>query len=289
MFDFSEGLKTLEKILEDWSARLPTVLLALIVFLLFYIFSRLVRRVVHGVSNRYRRDQNLGVVMGRLAQWFVLLVGLLVALVIIFPTFSPAQMIQLLGIGSVAASFAFRDILENFMAGILLLINEPFRIGDQIVIEGVEGTVLSIDARATVIRTYDGRRVVVPNNELFTNKVTVNTAFEKRRLEYDFGVGYDSDLRSARQLMLEAMGEVEHVMKEPAPDVLLLDLGDFSVKLRARWWITPPFKSDALESYDEVLGRIKEKLTEHGIDLPFPTQKILLPNAKEEKNGSHPG
>ena len=87
---------------------------------------------------------------------------------------------QVLGIGSVAIGFAFRDILQNFLAGILLLVTQPFRIGDQIVASNYEGTVEDIQTRATFIRTYDGRHVVVPNADLFTDTVVVNTAFEHR-------------------------------------------------------------------------------------------------------------
>jgi small-conductance mechanosensitive channel len=201
---------------------------------------------------------------------------LLIALVIIFPNFSPTQLIQLLGIGSVAIGFAFRDILENFLAGILLLLTEPFRIGDQIKTNEVEGTVDEIETRATTIRTYDGRRVVIPNGQLFTNIVTVNTAYDKRRLEYDIGVSYGEDLRLAKDLILEAILEVDGVLTDPGPDVILLELGDFSLVLRARWWISPPLRKDAIDAYDAVLMKVMEKLTAHGVSLPFPTQQILI-------------
>ena len=94
---------------------------------------------------------------------------------IAIPSFQPAQLIQLLGISGVAIGFAFLDILQNFLAGILILLTEPFRLGDQIVVGGYEGTVEEIETRATSIRTYDGRRVVIPNSNLFTESVTVNT------------------------------------------------------------------------------------------------------------------
>jgi hypothetical protein len=139
------------------------------------------------------------------------ILGALVGCVIVFPNFTPASLLQFLGIGSVAIGFAFRDVLQNYLAGILLLLTEPFRIGDQIRFGSYEGTVEEIQTRATLLKTYDGRRVVIPNSELFTNSVVVNTAFEVRRLEYDVGIGYGDDVERARALILEALRSVEGV------------------------------------------------------------------------------
>ncbi|MFP3354118.1 mechanosensitive ion channel, partial [Pseudoalteromonas sp. SIMBA_153] len=97
--------------------------------------------------------------------------------------FTPAKLIGALGIGSVAIGFAFKDIFQNLLSGILLLISEPFRIGDQIVSGDYEGTVEDIKIRATTIRTYDGRQVVIPNSDLYTSALTVNTAYKQRRLQ----------------------------------------------------------------------------------------------------------
>jgi small-conductance mechanosensitive channel len=185
----------------------------------------------------------------------------------------------------VAIGFAFRDILQNFLAGILILLTEPFQIDDQIVFKDFEGTVENIQTRATTIRTYDGRRIVIPNAELFTNSVMVNTAFENRRLEYDVGIGYGDDIDRAKELILEALASVDGVLREPSPDVLVMELAESTVNIRARWWINPPRRADALDSRDRVLSAIKNKLTANGIDLPFPTQQILFHDQTEETDG----
>jgi small conductance mechanosensitive channel len=277
-----------DKIGEIWTgfvAIIPNVVVALVVFVIFYVAGRLIRSSVRAVNDRYRRRRNLGLVLGRLAQAGVVLLGLLVALMIIFPSFNAAGLIQVLGIGSVAIGFAFRDILQNFLAGILILLTEPFRINDQIVFGGFEGTVEDIETRATTIRTYDGRRVVIPNAELFTNPVTVNTAFDKRRLEYDIGIGYGDDIARAKALIVEALREVDGVLPDPPPDALVFDLAPSSVNIRARWWITPPRRADALDLRDQVLTAITTKLMANGIDLPFPTQQILFHDQTEETDG----
>jgi small-conductance mechanosensitive channel len=228
----------------------------------------------------------LGLVLGRLSQGVVILVGLFVALSIVIPSFKVGDLVQLLGISGVAIGFAFRDILQNFLAGILILLTEPFQIDDQIVFKSFEGTVEEIQTRATTIRTYDGRRVVIPNSELFTNSVTVNTTWENRRMEYDVGIGYGDDIDRAKQLMMEAIANLEDVLKEPSPDVLVMELAESTVNIRVRWWISPPRRADALDTRDKVLTAIKNKLTANGIDLPFPTQQILFHDQTEETDGN---
>lgn len=264
---------------------LPNLVLALIIFALFFGIASVIRRLVKGLTRDRRHARNLGLILGRLAQWTTILIGLFISLSIIFPTLRADDLVQLLGISGVAIGFAFRDILQNFLAGILILLTEPFQIGDQIIFKDFEGTVENIQTRATTIRTYDGRRIVIPNSELFTNSVTVNTAFENRRLEYDVGIGYGDDIDEAKGLMLEAMRETEGVLQEPAPDVLVVALADSTVNLRARWWIHPPYRADVLNLQDRVLTAIKNKLTAHGIDLPFPTQQVLFHDQTEESDG----
>ena len=275
----------IQSMINDFIILLPNMVLALIVFAIFFFVGRAIKRVVRRVTRNHRQARNLGLVLGRLAQGITVLIGLFVALSIVIPTFRAGDLVQLLGISGVAIGFAFRDILQNFLAGILILLTEPFRIDDQIVFKDFEGTVENIETRATTIKTYDGRRIVIPNAELFTNSVTVNTAFDQRRMEYDFGIGYGDDIDRAKQLMLEAMHSVEQVLKDPAPDVLVMDLAESTVNIRARWWVNPPRWADALDSRDKVLSAIKKKLMANGIDLPFPTQQILFHDQTEETDG----
>jgi small-conductance mechanosensitive channel len=235
-------------------------------------------------------DHRLGglgasLVVQRLTKGTVLILGLLVALTVALPSFHPGDLIQLLGISSVAIGFAFRDILQNFLAGILILFTQPFRLGDQIVAGSYEGTVEDIQTRATFIKTYDGRRIVIPNADLFTQKVIVNTANDVVRVEYDFGIGYGDDIDRAKTLIREAIGTVPGILTDPQPDVIVIELGNSSVVLRTRWWITNPTKAQTLDTRDRVLTAIKNTLFANGIDLPFPTQHILFHDQTEESDG----
>lgn len=274
------------ELINGFIVMLPNIVLAAIVFIAFFLAARWLKMLVKRLTRRHRQARNLGMVLGRLAQGVVILIGLFVALSIVIPTFRAGDLVQLLGISGVAIGFAFRDILQNFLAGILILLTEPFQIDDQIVFNNFEGTVENIETRATTIRTYDGRRIVIPNSQLFTNSVTVNTAFEHRRIEYDIGIGYGDDLEEAKRLMLEAMYSVDEVLRDPAPDVFALELAESSINIRARWWINPPRRIDDLRSRDKVISAIKQKLyVENGIDLPYPTQQILFHDQTEETDG----
>lgn len=264
---------------------LPNVVLALIVFALFFVIGGTIRQLVRRLTRDRYHARNLGLILGRLAQWTTILVGLFISLSIVIPTLRAGDLVQLLGISGVAIGFAFRDILQNFLAGILILLTEPFQLDDQIVFKDFEGTVESIQTRATTIRTYDGRRIVIPNSELFTNSVVVNTAFEYRRLEYDIGIGYGDDIGEAKQLILDAMHETEGVLQEPAPDAIVVGLAESTVNIRARWWVQPPRRAEVLDLRDRVLTAIKRKLVANGIDLPFPTQQILFHDQTEDTDG----
>lgn len=283
--DFTQTWQGIQNIVNSLVGRLPYVAVALLVFLGFYFGAKWVRRLIRSISDRRKRHRNLGIVLGRLIQGAILLVGLLVALVIVLPNFKPVQVVEFLGIGTIAIGFAFRDILQNFLAGILLLLTEPFRIGDQIKFGEFEGQVEDIQTRATFIRTYDGRRIVIPNANLFTNPVMVNTAFAIRRVEYEIGIGVSDDIDQAKRLILEAIQGLEDVLTEPPPSALVVDLAASAVRIRVRWWIKPPQRWEYMESQDKVLTVIKKHLIANGIDLPFTTCTVLFHDQTDETDG----
>ncbi len=281
--DVSTAWATVDNLVDGFIALLPKMVIALVVFIIFWIIARVVQSVVKRAT-RERASANVGLVLGRLAKIGLLFAGLVVAAGIVVPGIGGGDLLQLLGVGGVAIGFAFRDILQNFLAGILILLRQPFRIGDQIIFGDYEGTVEEIETRATFVRTYDGRRVVIPNGEIYTNAVLVNTAHQARRSEYDVGIGYGDDLREAARVMLEAVRSVEGVLEDPAPDVLTVELAGSSVNLRARWW-TRPRRADVLDISHEVITAIKEALDNASIDMPFPTQVTLVHDQTEETDG----
>ncbi len=282
--DFSIVIDSLADILAGFLSQLPQIVLGLIILILFLFAARLVSGVVNRGVSRYGLSNQAALAMGRIGQWMTVILGILIAMTIIFPSVDPATLLGTLGIGGVAISFAFGDILQNFFAGLILLLSEPFRIGDQIEVNEFSGTVKRIETRATTLHTFDGRVVIIPNAELFTNSVTVNTAHEKRRSEYDVGIGYGDDVAEAKRIILEVMPQVEGVLAQPAPEAFVIALASSTINIRVRWW-TEPRIMDVLHVQDRVLVTIAETLHAAGVDLPFPTQQILFHDQTEETDG----
>ncbi|MCB1885168.1 MAG: mechanosensitive ion channel family protein [Geminicoccaceae bacterium] len=264
-------------------ALLPNLVVAFVVVFLFVLLGLLVRFAVRKVATR-RDRANLGTVLGRFLQWVVIFLGVLLGLTIVLPSLKPGDLVAGLGVTSVAIGFAFKDILQNWLAGLLLLFQQPFRVGDQIVVEGYEGTIERVETRATILKTYDGRRVVIPNATIYSNSVTVNTAFPTRRSEYDVGIGYGDDIKTAKATILEAMRGANGVLSEPPPEVIPWALDSSAVMLRARWW-TNPFRSDVVRVQGEVVEAVKYALDAAGIDMPYDTQVFLLHDQTEDTDG----
>lgn len=280
-----EGVRRLQRLAADLLASLPAAGVGVVVLLAFIIAGRMTQLAVRRYAAQKRPHRGLALAAGRLVFGAAIVLGLLVSAVIVFPNFTPTGLLTSLGVGSLVLGLAFKDVLQNYLAGILLLIAEPFRSGDQVIFEGFEGTVEDVQPRATFIRTYDGRRVVIPNAQLFTNAVTVNTAFEVRRVEYDVGIGYGDDPEAAKRLMLEAVRETGSALSEPPPEAFTIDLAESSVNIRVRWWIRPPVIRETFEARDKVLDAIKAKMQASGIDLPFPTRQVLFHDQTERGDG----
>lgn len=174
--DLSNAWKSGNRILDTTISLLPNAILAAVIFIIFLILASAAKSMVRRLSLHRERRQSLGLLLGQLAQVTLIVLGFLIAFSTVAPSFHASDLIKMLGIGSVAIGFAFQNILQNFLAGILILIHEPFKLGDYISITGLEGTVEDIAARATVISTADGHRAVIPNAVLFTNPVVVRTA-----------------------------------------------------------------------------------------------------------------
>ena len=263
--------------------QLPNILAGLALLVVAWLFGRLVARGVAALSARRGRP-DLGALLGSLAKGVLVVVAMLMAAAIIFPSVKPADILATLGIGSVAIGFAFRDILQNLLAGLLLLVRRPFRRGDQIVVKDYEGTVEHVESRATYIRTYDGRQVIIPNAEIYTSPVTVNTAYETRRGEYDVGIGYGDDPEAACAAFVEALRAVDEVLDDPAPECLPWELADSTVNLRLRWW-TKARRADQVSVRAQVIRALFRTAKKEGIDLAYPTRVLLFHDQTEATDG----
>jgi small-conductance mechanosensitive channel len=247
---------------ESLLIRLPSLVLAVVVFFLFVGLSIVVGRVIRRSTRGHR--ENLGMVFARLSGWATILLGLLIGLSIVAPSFRASDLIKVLGIGGVAIGFAFQNILQNFLAGLLLLWSEPFRVGDEIKLDAYEGRVEEIQTRATIINTYDERRVVIPNADLFTHPVIVNTALGSRRWQYDLTIKKPSSLEHVKKIIVNALRKLPGVLSEPPPQALIVDLDPETAKVRVLWSTHDTREHEMLASYDQVLTTIDAALQSIG-------------------------
>ena len=255
--------------------QLPYIAIGLIVMSLFVIGGRLVSFAIHKLGGRTSLDATLTELAGRLAYTIVIILGVFVSAVVIFPTFAPGDLVAGLGITSVAVGFAFKEVLQNFFAGIMILWRRPFVVGDEIMINDFEGVVDRIDTRATRLRTYDGEKAVIPNADVYTSPMIVRTAYDARRLKFVVGVGYQDDIEEARETILGAVRGAEGVLDDPEPSAFVFELAGSSVNFNVYFWIdAKKGKQNAI--YNRVATGIKYALDKAGIDMPYPHSVILF-------------
>jgi small conductance mechanosensitive channel len=250
-------------------ARVPYLLFGLIAFVIFLVIARILRSILVTAGQRTRLDITLAELLGRLASAAIIILGLLVAAVIIFPTFKPGDLIAGLGITSVAIGFAFKDVLQNFFAGILILWRRPFIVGDEIKVREFEGTVEDITTRSTRVKTYDGERAVLPNGDVYTSAILVRSAYENRRVRLTVGIGYKDSIESARKIIYDVLRKTEGVLGSPEPWVYVSELAPSSVNLNIYFW-TGSRQANVLALIDDVSTSVKNALDQAHIDIPYP-------------------
>ncbi len=261
---------------------LPQLALALIVLGLVWAFSKAVQWFLDRFLRRARMRRSLIEVFQMIAGTGIWLIGSLIAMTIVFPSLTPAKALTALGLGSVAIGFAFKDVFENFLAGILILLREPFKLDDFVECAGNEGVVEEITIRDTHIRKTDGQLVVMPNAILFKQPVTVRTSQNLRRAEITVGVAYSVDVDAARDVIYDAVIRVDMV-RDDVRDVQVFakEFGASSIDFQVTWW-TGSKPVDIRASRDKVVSSIKRALDEAGIEIPFPYRTLTLAGDTKE-------
>lgn len=262
---------------------LPASLLAVAILLLTRYSVVLVRKLVRVSTGRLVKSISLQLLFEQIASVGVWVVGVLIACTLVFPSLGLGDIIGLLGLSSVAVGFAFQDIFKNFLAGILLLLNEPFRVNDQIIVSDYEGTVESITIRSTQIRTYLDERIVIPNAIVFTSPVHVLTHYGSRRTDLKIGLAYDTPLPAAREVLLSAVLNVEGVLSKPAVEVDLVGFGDSSVDFIVHYW-TLPQKVQVRRTLSQVVIALKQSCDQAGFNIPYPIRTVYFPDPQEQSS-----
>lgn len=267
-----ESLRTLWT---DFLERVPLIVVGALVLILTGLFDRVGSILVRRSTQKAHLRPSLQDLMVQLATFATWVAGITIAAVVIFPGMTPAKLLTVLGLGSVALGFAFKDIFENFFAGILILWRFPFDKGDFIECSGIEGRVEDVTIRMSQIRQVDGQLVVVPNAVLFKNPVNILTSLDLRRTTIVCGVAYGEDVDDCRVVIADAVTSCPTVAESKPVEIFATEFADSSINFEATWW-TGSTPLDIRRSRDEVVASIKRALDDAGIEIPFPYRTLTF-------------
>lgn len=264
---------SLQELLGAAVKAVPSLLAAICILFLTRYMAQLMTQLAESTGKKTLKSASLQILLNKIIQVGVWTIGVLLACVFVFDNFSIGDIIATLGIGSIAIGFAFQDIFKNFLAGVILLIEEPFRIGDEIIVDAFQGKVEHISIRTTQIKTYEGEKVLIPNSAIFTYAVKVLTAYSFRRTDLAIGLDYNTFLPEAEQLLFKTITNVEGVLNQPIPIVDVVNFGDSAIDFKVRYWTLPEQKQVNLVKTKAIVA-IKKACNAAGINIPYPIRTV---------------
>lgn len=262
-------IERVQEMLAGFIRMLPQLALASLVLVITWGVASVARNGVHRMTKRTRLRPSLAQLLVTLSSVVVWIFGILIALAVLLPGVNAGSLLAVLGLGSVAVGLAFKDIFENFLAGVLIMLRKKMRIGDFIECEGVEGRVELITLRETYLRKLSNELTIVPNSYLFKNPVKIVTDATKRRHEIIVGVDYATDLDHAADVITGALQSVDVVDKARPIEVFAREFNESSIDFTIRWWAGSKVV-EMHRSRDMVVRAVKRALDDAGIVIPFP-------------------
>lgn len=262
----------------------PKWLVAIIIVLVAWLISILIRRMVQRAMSRISTHGHVDILISRGAGAVVLIAGVLVALGIL--GLSLTGVLAAIGLASVGIGFALKDILSNLFAGIILLIQHPFTIGDQVMIGNEEGVVENVRVRDTQILTYEGERVYVPNQNVFSNPIINYTSTPSLRIDVRVSIRYEADMEAAKRIAKQIMEDAPGILELPEP-MILVEAESEAVVLVMRFWMGAD-RNRRLNLQSEVLESTIKAFQEQGIVIPYPIRTIEFSRPLEGKGEEEP-
>ncbi len=257
------------------AAALASAIVFLIVFVLVYLVGK---ALVIPIVDRSLKSRDLDEHARRPIKKLASIVIVFAAVAVAFGMAEYGNFLQSLATIAAAATlaigFAMQDVLKNFVAGLFIYTDKPFRIGDWIEWDGNAGIVEDISLRVSRIRTFDNELLTVPNSNLTDGVIKNPVAKDQLRLKFVFGIGYDDDIDKATEIIVEEAEKHKGILEDPGPSVRLIELGDSSVGLQSRIWIDNPSRADFVKTRGEYVQSVKERFDEEGIDIPYPNRTI---------------
>jgi small-conductance mechanosensitive channel len=259
---------------EDIIVSLPNLIVAVIIVICFGLISRHAGRLMGNVLQRVFESKQIASLLAAIFKVIVFVAGLFIALEFLGLTGTVTSLLAGAGIVGLAIGFAFQDMTENLIAGIAMGIRKPFQIGDVIEAEGVFGTVDSINLRNTLVETFYGQIEVIPNKLLFRNILTNYSIKGQRRLEIPVGISYADDVQNAREVLIEALNDLDFVINKDETNVFAKGFGSSSVDLLVWCWMQYPGDTNFMEARHQLVHTIHTTLAENDILIPFPIRTL---------------
>jgi len=249
---------------------LPSVLISLVIFAASYYAGVLLSRFLKTVLDKRNADPGVSHLLSQIVKWAVISFGVIAALQRFFDV---TAFLAGLGILGFAIGFALQNIMQNFVSGVILLVQQPFKAGDFVNAAGFDGTVLAIDLRTTEMKTLDGRIAFLPNADVLSQPIINYTRANLRRVELPVGVAYDSDPETVRTTVLHEIQKVDGYVDSPTPLVLFHTFGASSIDFTVYFWVDTA-QSNIFLAKDTALTFIKKAFEKKNIEIPFPIQTL---------------
>ena len=265
-------LFSLETLIQAMWNFLPRLGYALLILILARLLSSWGARKLRAALERRKRDEEIILLLELLTHWGILGLGIVLSMEQLLPGRLSA-LIAGLGIAGFTLGFALQDVAKNFIAGILLLLQQPFELGDGIEVAGYGGSVQRISLRATELRTWDGKYVIIPNADVYMSPVVNYSRAKDRRIELAVSVERGADLNRVAQVVLDAVGSLPGVKSEPAPQVVFQGFGDSALQFKLFFWIDTQAVGYGT-AQDAAVKALQEAFMREGIELPYPTYRV---------------
>ncbi len=275
--------EALGSLFEETAAGVPQLLAALAVFAIFLVVGLIARKALKAALGRVTMAPRHRILIVRLVFGAILGVGSL-AFAAVLTDASLGSVMAGLGLLSVGLGLALKSPLENVGAGILTILFAPFRIGDEIEVSGHAGRVETIRIHDTIIRTFDGKMVAIPNVDVYLNPIINQTAHPRRRYDVIVGIHYNDDLPKALKVARKVLASTEGVHPSPEPLVLVSELGEFSVDVILRFWADPTMQRQ-FQVVSNVTANVKLAFDREGITIPFPIRTLHIPEGEAKGAG----
>jgi len=251
---------------------IPNLLTALGIFIVSLYIAAVLSRIIRRVLKVRAAPEGVTQLLAQLGYFAVIMFGIITALQRFFDV---TAFLAGLGILGFTVGFALQDVMKNFAAGIILLIQQPFHVDEAIGVTGFDGVVLAIDLRSTEIKASDGRIVTIPNANILAGPIVNYTRANRRRVDLPVGVGYGTDTDMARKVVLEAIQNVAGFVPEPEPLVGFSNFGEMALELNIYFWIDTS-KTNPFAAKDSAFSLIKNALDKQGIKMPATIRAVYM-------------